>query len=78
MKTVNVDLEDILSLVRMQLGVRNVKPEDRLMEDLGAESSDIVNIIAAAEDKYGISLDEADIPGIRSIRELFELIRSYR
>lgn len=73
----SVQLEDIQTLVRMQLGLRKVKADDLLMEDLGAESADIVNIIAAAEDKYGISLDEADIPGTRSIRQLYELILSY-
>lgn len=73
----SVNQEDIQTLVRMQLGLRKVKPDDLLMEDLGAESADIVNIIAAAEDKYGISLDEADIPGARSIKQLYELILAY-
>jgi len=70
----SVNLEDIQTMVRMQLGLNRVNADDLLMEDLGAESADIVNIIAAAEDKYGISLDEADIPGVRSIRQLYELI----
>lgn len=72
-----VAVEDIQTLVRMQLGLRSVDADDLLMEDLGAESADIVNIIAAAEDKYNISLDEADIPGVRSIRQLYELILDY-
>lgn len=72
-----VTVEDIQTLVRMQLGLRSVDADDLLIEDLGAESADIVNIIAAAEDKYNISMDEADIPGVRSIRQLYELILDY-
>ena len=71
-----VTIEDIQTLVGLQLGKRKVTASDRLMEDLGAESADMVNIIATVEDKYRISLEEADIPGVRTVRDLYDLIES--
>ena len=71
-----VTIEDIQTLVGLQLGKRKVSAPDRLMEDLGAESADIVNIIATIEDKYRISLEEADISRVRTIRDLYDLIKS--
>lgn len=68
-----VTIAEIQNLVQMQLGLRKVSAEDRFMEDLGAESVDLLNIIAAVEDKYHISFDEAEIPGIRTVRQLYEL-----
>jgi acyl carrier protein len=71
-----VTIEDIQTLVGLQLGKRKVSASDRLMEDLGAESADIVNIIATVEDKYQISLEEADISRVRTVRDLYDLIKS--
>jgi acyl carrier protein len=67
-------LEEVQTLIRLQLGVRSVSEDDRLMEDLGAESADVVNIIAAAEDKFKISFDEMDIASIRTVREVYYFI----
>lgn len=69
-----VTVADIQTLVRVQLGIREVSVEDRFMEDLGAESVDLVNIIAAVEDKYHIFFTDADIPKIRTVRELYDLV----
>ena len=71
-----VTIEDIESLVRLQLGSRKISAQDRFMEDLGAESADLVNIIAAAEDKFNISFNEADISRVRTVQELYEIIKN--
>lgn len=70
-----VDLEDITKLVRLQLGKRNVQAGDRLVEDLGAESADVANIVATVEEKYGISIKEAEIARIFTPADLFDLIQ---
>ncbi len=72
-----VTVEEVQALVRMQLGRRKVSMENRLMEDLGAESADIVNIIAAAEDKYGVSLDETDIAAVRTVKDVYQIINAF-
>ena len=68
-----VKLEDVLQLVRTQLGIRTISAADRLMEDLGAESADLVNL-AAAEDRFDITFDEAKIAAIRTPNDLYNLI----
>ena len=70
-----VAIEELQTLISVQLGKRKVSAGDRLREDLGAESADLVNIIAAVEDKYHISFAEADISKIRTVRDIFELIK---
>jgi acyl carrier protein len=71
-----VTIEDIQTLVGLQLGRRKVSTQDRLLEDLGAESADIVNIIATVEDKYRISLEEADISRVRTVQDIYNLIKN--
>jgi acyl carrier protein len=70
-----VTIEDICSLVGLQLGFRDVSANARFIEDMGAESVDLVNLIAAAEDKFHISFDEEKIARVRTVHELYELIK---
>jgi len=54
-------MDEIKKLVGMQLGKRNVSENSRFVEDLGAESADVANIVATVEEKYGITIKEAEI-----------------
>ena len=72
----SVTIEEIGKIVAVQLGARKVSQADRIVEDLGAESADVVNIVAAVEDKYAITIDEEAIPDIVTVGDLVELVRS--
>lgn len=65
-----VTIDDVRSLVAVQLGRRRVAADDRLVEDLGAESLDLVNIVAALEDRYGIDIPEEEIADLRTVADL--------
>ena len=70
-----VNMNDIKTLIAGQLGVASVNETDRVVEDLGAESSDIANIIAAVEDKYGIQVPEGSIKSIQTVRDVFSAVQ---
>ena len=70
-----VDVVDIAKTVGLVLGRANVKPSDRLCEDLGAESADMLNIVVTMEEKFKIQIDEADVPSIRTVSDLHEVVR---
>jgi acyl carrier protein len=69
-----IDLMHIAKTVGLVLGRINVKPADRLYEDLGAESADVLNIVVTMEEKYGIRIDDADVPSIRTISDLHQVV----
>lgn len=70
--------EEIVRAVSRQLGVSPVKPEHLLMEDLGAESVDMVSIIATINDKLQIAIDESELLDVRTVADLFSLAVSYQ
>jgi acyl carrier protein len=74
MLTINID--EINKMVGLQLGVRVVNENDRLIEDLGAESADVANLVAAVEEKYKVMILESEIARIFTPYDLFEVIRS--
>lgn len=71
----NVSIDDIKKLVEMQLGKRNVSEKDRFVEDLGAESADVANIVATTEEKYGVTIKESEIAHLFTSEDLFVLIQ---
>lgn len=66
---------EIRKMVELQLGKQGVRDNDRLVEELGAESVDVANLVAAVEEKYGIAVKESEIADIFTPRDLFELIQ---
>lgn len=71
----NVSLDEIKQLVGNQMGAGSVSDTDRIVEDLGAESSDIANIIAAVEDRYGIQVPESQIKNIVTVRDIYMAVQ---
>lgn len=47
-----------------------------IFEDLGADSLDVVEILMAVEESFGITIPEEDVTDIRTVRELAEYIES--
>ncbi len=74
MRQMPVQMDDICRTVGLVLGRRDIAATSRLAEDLGAESADVLNIVVTVEEKYRISIDEADIPLIRTVADLHGVV----
>lgn len=61
---------DVIAIVETTLGRRGVRLEDRLIQDLGAESMDLVALAAALEDRYGIAIAEEELPRLERVADL--------
>ena len=70
-----VNMGDVKQIIATQLGVASVNDADRIVEDLGAESSDVANIIAALEDKYKITIPEESLKSIATVRDVFAVVQ---
>ena len=70
-----VSLDEIKKLVGLQLGKRSVQERDRFVEDLGAESAEVANIVATVEEIYGITIRESEIAAISTPADLLALIQ---
>lgn len=70
-----VTIDEMCRLVALQLGLPEVAADDMILEDLGAESVDVMNIVAAVEDRYRITIDEGEIPDLRTAADLLARVR---
>ena len=70
-----ITIADIKTLVGLQLGKPNIDETAQFVQDLGAESADILNIVLAVEDKYRVSIAESEMAEIRSTADLYALVK---
>jgi acyl carrier protein len=69
-----IDLEDVCRTVSLVLGQRGAKADDYLMEDLGAESIDVLNVMVTLEQKFSVSIDEAAMATVSTVRDLYIVV----
>jgi acyl carrier protein len=71
--TIQQRVNDILA---EQLGVEaNVlAPEANLVDDLGADSLDVVELVMALEEEFGVEIPDEEVENIRTIRDVTEYI----
>jgi acyl carrier protein len=74
----NASAGEVQDLVARQLGRHRVALDDRLVEDLGAESIDLVTLVAVLEEAYDVSVDEERLPLIHTVRDLAEEVARLR
>ncbi len=52
----------------------DVKLTSTFVEDVGADSLDLVDLVMALEDEFGIKVDEEDTESLRSIEDVVDYI----
>ena len=68
-----LQLQDVVNIARLQLGIPEVRPDDHLVETLSATSADLVNVVATIEERFDIEIDDMDLAGVETVRELYEV-----
>lgn len=68
--------EKVIEIIMEQLDVTKEEcvPEASFMDDLGADSLDIVELIMAMEENFGIEITDDELLKIRTVRDAIEFI----
>ncbi len=69
-------MERIKELVAEKLGVDidEVTADADLIEDLDADSLDLVDLVMAFEDEFGVSIPDEQLEKIRTVRDIFKVL----
>ena len=71
-----MDFETVRDMIAEQLKVdpAQIRPESRLMEDLKADSANIMVMIMDMEDRFGITVDDDQIMKLRTVGDVVAYI----
>jgi acyl carrier protein len=66
-------IDDVRGLIADQLGLGDdeVKAHSRIVEDLGAESMDVANIMAAVQDRYGVTVPDEEVAKYATVSDIY-------
>ncbi len=72
-------IEKVTQIIVDQLGINaaEVVPEAKFIDDLGADSLDIVEFLMALEDQYGIEVPDEDAEGLQTVGDLVRYIEQH-
>ncbi len=70
--------EKIREIVSQQLGVdaEEITLSSTFIEDLGADSLDVVELVMAMEDEFELEIDEDEADGISTIGDVVDYIKA--
>ena len=69
-------IEEIRELILEQLDVEReeITLDSRFVEDLGADSLDLMELASSLEEEYGVSIDKEKLKKIVKVGDVVELI----
>ncbi|MBQ4167932.1 MAG: acyl carrier protein [Clostridia bacterium] len=68
--------EEIRSAIAAQLNVpeENITLETRFVEDLKADSLDLVELVMDLEERYGVEIPDEQLAEVKTVGQIIELI----
>ena len=70
--------EKVKEIIAEQLGIEidQIKPESKFVDDLGADSLDVVELIMAFEEAFDIEIPDEDAEKIQTVKDVIDYIKA--
>lgn len=71
-------INEIIEIIAKQLktDVSVITPDTDIIDDLGADSLDVVELLMTIEDRYGITVPDDEVQNLRTIKLMSEYIEN--
>ncbi|HXN41880.1 MAG TPA: acyl carrier protein [Myxococcaceae bacterium] len=79
MATTNIEAK-VKSIIADQLGVGEdeIKPESSFIEDLGADSLDIVELVMAMEEEFEVEIPDEEAENIKTVGDAVNYVNNHK
>ncbi|MBQ2696017.1 MAG: acyl carrier protein [Clostridia bacterium] len=73
-----MEFEKIVKIISEQLGVdaSSITKETALVDDLGADSLDVVELIMAMEEEFDMEIADGEADGIKTVGDILDYIKA--
>ena len=68
--------EKVCKMLAEQLDISTdtITPQSEVVKDLGADSLDVVELMMALEDEYGITLPEGEVENVKTVQDIVDMM----
>jgi acyl carrier protein len=67
---------DLVAEVLVDVNKENIHLDSKIVEDLGAESLDIYDMIALLEDEFGLEVNDEEVEKIQTVKDVADFIKA--
>jgi len=67
---------DLIGEVLVDVNKENIHLDSKIVEDLGAESLDIYDMIALLEDEFGLEINDEEVEKIQTVQDVASYIKA--
>lgn len=70
--------EKVIEIIAQKLNLSKdqIKPEASFVEDLGADSLDLVELVMAMEEAFGMEVPDEDAEKLRTVKDVIDYIKA--
>ena len=70
--------EKVKAILAEQLNIKadKIKLESKIVEDLGADSLDVVEMLMSIEDKFSVSVSDEEAVNLKTVKDIVDLLES--
>lgn len=68
-------VKDILSK-QLRVDIDTIEDDTNIMDDLGADSLDVVEVLMAIEEHFGISVPDEDVATLKTVRDIADYVEA--
>lgn len=76
MDDVELKVIDLIAEVLVDVNKENIQLDSKIVEDLGAESLDIYDMIALLEDEFGLEITDEEVEKIQTVKDVASFIKA--
>ncbi|MCS7149158.1 MAG: acyl carrier protein [Caldimicrobium sp.] len=70
--------EKVIEIISQKLNLSKdqIKPEASFVDDLGADSLDLVELVMAMEEAFGMEVPDEDAEKLRTVKDVLDYVKS--
>ncbi|MFA6221650.1 MAG: acyl carrier protein [Desulfomonilaceae bacterium] len=76
MDDIEKKIVELVAEVLVDVNKENIRLDSKIVEDLGAESLDIYDMIALLEDEFGMEISDEEVEKIRTVQDVADFIKA--
>jgi acyl carrier protein len=76
MDDIEKKIVDLVAEVLVDVNKENIRLDSKIVEDLGAESLDIYDMVALLEDEFGMEISDEEVEKIRTVQHVADFIKA--